>query len=76
MAARRHLPDPRLDPVTRWTPARKDELVLGVRRGELTESQVVNAHGLSWEEWRSWNDRHDRHGRRGLSVLRTQELRA
>ena len=66
--------DPRLQPVGRWTPGRKDELVLAVRRGELTAGQVVEAHAITWDEWRTWNERHDRYGRRGLAVTRVQEL--
>lgn len=75
MAARRRPLDPRLEPVSRWTPARKDELVLAVRRGELTEDQVIAAHRLERDEWQSWMARQDRHGRAGLSIKHLQATR-
>ncbi|KQV66598.1 DUF1153 domain-containing protein [Caulobacter sp. Root343] len=77
MAKRRLVyPDPRLLPVARWTPARKDELLLAERRGELSADQITRAHKISPEEWESWRAHADRYGRKGLKVTALQAFRA
>lgn len=67
--------DERLRPVKRWTPSRKDELLLAVQRGELTASQVTRAHSISWEEWDAWRALADQHGRGGLKVTANRRSR-
>lgn len=67
--------DPRLRPVLRWTPGRKDELLLAVQRGELTAAQITRAHGISWEEWEAWRAQADQHGRGGLKVTANRRSR-
>lgn len=65
-----------LAPVQRWTPARKDELLVAIRRCDVSIAQVCDTHGLSVEEVQGWLRRSRVHGRRGLAVTRLQLLRA
>jgi transposase-like protein len=65
-----------LAPVRRWTPGRKDELLVAIRRRDVTIEQVCAVHDLSLDEVQGWMRRQRRHGRKGLSVTRLQELRA
>jgi len=65
-----------LAPVRRWTPGRKDELLVAIRRRDVTLAQACATHDLSLVEVRGWMRRQRQHGRKGLSVTRLQELRA
>lgn len=65
-----------LAPVARWTPARKDELLVAIRHGDVTIEQVCAAHDLSHDEVQGWLRRQRVHGQKGLSVTRLQKLRA
>lgn len=65
-----------LAPVRRWTPSRKDELLVAIRRADVTIEQVCEVHDLSLEEVQGWLKRHRQHGRQGLSITRLQRLRA
>lgn len=60
----------------RWTPARKEEVVLKVRRGQQTAEEAAAEIGASVEEVVSWVRRFGKHGRAGLRQLKTQELRS
>ncbi|MEH0194532.1 DUF1153 domain-containing protein [Caulobacter sp. CCNWLY153] len=63
-----------LAPVRRWTGARKEAVVLAVRRRQLTLGQVMQAHGLSLDEYQAWQRDFLRHGRIGLAVTHMQAL--
>jgi transposase-like protein len=65
-----------LAPVNRWTPSRKDELLVAIRRADVTIEQVCEAHDFSLDEVQGWLRRHRQHGRNGLSVTKLQRLRA
>lgn len=59
-----------------WTASRKAEVVVAIRKGELTREAAMAAHGISAEELDTWIERHAAHGEAGLMALRVQELRA
>lgn len=60
-------------PSGRWTPARKEAVVVDVRRGAIGFDAAVERFGLSADELQSWLTRFDKRGRRGLAVGRIQE---
>lgn len=64
-----------LQPVSRWTPARKASVMVAIFLGQITADQACDVHGLTVDELESWKVRHRRHGQVGLSVLKLQELR-
>lgn len=61
--------------VTRWTPARKYELLRRIREGELSEAEACARFGFTAEELGHWAARLDRFGWRGLSTIHLQEAR-
>lgn len=60
-------------PNGRWTPARKEAVVVEVRLGRLAFDAAVQRYGLSTDELQSWLLRFEKRGRRGLAVGRIQE---
>lgn len=60
---------------TRWTSARKEEVVRAIHQGERTEADAMREHGLSHEELASWKRRYVVHGAAGLRAMAVQELR-
>jgi transposase-like protein len=66
---------PALQPRRRWTAARKADVVISIRRKEITADQAIAAHGLTGDELASWMERYRRHGQDGLATLTLQETR-
>ena len=56
-----------LQPIKRWTPGRKDALLLAVVKGELSAEKAREVHGISEAEWDDWIERF-RYGRGGQKV--------
>jgi hypothetical protein len=63
----RNLPPPE---TMRWVPRRKAELVVAVRGGLLSLSEVCERYGLTREEFLGWQDTMERHGLTGLRVTK------
>lgn len=59
----------------RWTPARKEEVVIALHRGVITRPDALARFGLTEAELASWEARFARHGRRGLATHTLQETR-
>lgn len=55
-----------LAPVTRWTYARKLELILAVQSGCLTLGEVTAAHRIGVDEFAQWIANYERCGATGL----------
>jgi transposase-like protein len=53
-----------------WTPKRKEELLLAIAAGSVTEAAALAEHGLTPEELDEWRRRYSREGRRGLRVTK------
>lgn len=66
---------PALKPRLRWTMSSKSEVVIAIRRGEITAAQAKAAHRLTDEELAGWTARFERHGFQGLAQLTIQETR-
>lgn len=65
------------DPITHWTPRRKESLLLAIRHASPTQrTAILSGHGLTEEEVASWDRRFAQHGRRGLHETKTKEMRA
>jgi len=56
---------------TRWTHRRKAAVVIGVRAGTITRSEVNERYKLSHEELTAWEEAFDRYGIDGL-ILKTR----
>lgn len=64
------------EPCTRWSPRRKEDVLLALRRGTHTLEQVLACYpSLSAEEVASWQDLYHRHGYTGLCVTKLQRTR-
>jgi hypothetical protein len=61
--------------VTRWTAARKDELLRRIRRGELSEPEACARWGFTPEEIAAWRQRSARFGFQGLKATTLQVKR-
>lgn len=57
----------------RWTPQRKEAVVLAIRRREVGVAQACAALGLDQSEVETWIRQFQRHGRPGLAVMRLQD---
>lgn len=66
---------PALEPVARWTPRKKAEVLEALRLRRITITQACEAHDLSAEEIDGWVERFGAYGQAGLSAMRLQELR-
>lgn len=66
---------PDVDPVTRWSPGRKFEVIRQLHAGEITRAHVMARHRLSAEELDSWVDGYRRHGMCGLKATQLQAVR-
>lgn len=54
--------------MTRWTPNRKEALILCVRAGEFTVAGLQQIHGITAEEFIQWCAAYDSKGRAGLKT--------
>jgi transposase-like protein len=61
--------------VARWSPGRKEAVVLAVRRRRLTVAEACRRYELSEAELIEWLHRYARHGLRGLAVTSFDGLR-
>jgi transposase-like protein len=57
----------------RWTPQRKEAVVLAIRRREVGVAQACAALGLDQTEVETWLKDFEQHGRPGLAVMRLQD---
>jgi hypothetical protein len=65
------------DPITRWTPARKVELLEELDALDSAgRASLLAAHEITPEEAETWRLRFQRFGTAGLAQHRIQELRA
>lgn len=60
---------------TRWTPARKAEILADIRAGRLTLQECLDRYGIGDAELRLWAEREQRFGMRGLCATKVQEVR-
>jgi hypothetical protein len=62
-------------PQNRWTPKRKEKLIIAVRDGERTRDEVLAANNISPEEFDRWLLLYDRYGSHGLRTSKVQQYR-
>ncbi len=60
---------------TRWTPNRKEAVVLAIRKGQLGFNHACNRYDISAEELRLWNSAMKEHGTRALRVTKLKMYR-
>jgi hypothetical protein len=56
------------EPIIRWTPKRKAEIVGILARGERTLQEICDGYGIGWAELLGWIEAHKRDGVAGLKV--------
>jgi transposase-like protein len=56
----------------RWTPKRKEEVVVAIAEGRITVTEAKEQHSLSDEELATWTRDYVAHGRAGLRVRKLQ----
>jgi hypothetical protein len=62
-----------LRPVLRWSFKRKHQVCNAIRLGQLTEHEVIAAHGLTQQELSSWLAGYDRLGTEGLKITKKKQ---
>lgn len=65
-----------LEPVGRWTPRKKAEVLWALSRRLVTVEQLCAAHGLSADELQEWMRNQRLIGQEGLKVTRVKKCRA
>ena len=63
-----------LRPVVRWTVRKKARLLLAVAEGVVTQSEVMEAHGIDEAEWSNWTRGVETFGRDGLRAMNNECL--
>ncbi len=62
--------------ITRWTPARKAELLRAIETGDISRGLARVRYGITAEELASWERHFKSAGQRGLKVTCLQITRA
>ncbi len=62
-----------LRPVLRWSFKRKHQVCNAIRLGQLTEHEVIAAHGLTQQELSSRLAGYDRLGTEGLKITKKKQ---
>lgn len=60
----------------RWTPARKELVIIAKKAGLITEDDCLRMWGFTADELHDWERRVRRHGSEGLKVTKLQEWSA